>query len=183
MSILKIPIAHHSNAGGHLPLHDHVIFAWHVSAGAQADPEADNSDDEGDQVWQGVPPPDEAGPSWRMPAANGSSAAHAISMAAEASATSSAPSKLPATKPLRANGSSSRSRPVTPAANGAAAHEGATLPESKHGSQPLPAQSLQGALHLTTPQASSELMCLLYSLPCHDLHRGHVALSRHSPTL
>ena len=157
MSILKIPIAHHSNAGGHLPLHDHVIFAWHVSAGAQADPEADNSDDEGDQVWQGVPLPDEAGPSGNMPAANGSSAAHAISMAAGAPATSSAPLRLPAAKPPRANGSSTTTRPVTPAANGAAAHEGATLQESKQGSQPLPAQSPQGALHLTNNQAYSEL--------------------------
>lgn len=82
---------------------------WHglsdqasLHAGGQAASDAEDSDHEGNQVWQGVTPPDEAGPSRSFPAANGSAAAHAISLAAAegASCASAAPgpssAKLPA---------------------------------------------------------------------------------------
>ena len=63
--------------------------AWHgrsnqasLHAGGQATSDAEDSDQEGDQVWQGITPPDEAGPSRSSPTTNGSAAAHAISLAA-----------------------------------------------------------------------------------------------------
>ena len=62
---------------------------WHgrstqasLHAGGQATSDAEDSDQEGNQVWQGITPPDEAGPSRSSPATNGSAAAHAISLAA-----------------------------------------------------------------------------------------------------
>ena len=63
---------------------------WHVTiecaaAGKQAGSHAEDSDDEGDLVWQGITPSDAAQPSSSIAAANGSSAAHAISLAASKS--------------------------------------------------------------------------------------------------
>ncbi len=132
-----------------------------LTVAGQADPEADNSDNEGDQVWQGIPPPDEAGPPGIVPAANGSSAAIAISLAAGIE--SSAPSPLPAAKTTPASGGGTESRPEEFAASSSAAHARATQQDPQHGSQSLPAQDLKGDLHVApvrlTCRAKSLVAC------------------------
>ena len=60
---------------------------WHeaiqcAAAGKPAASHAEDSDDEGDLVWQGITSSDAAQPSSSIAAANGNSAVHAISLAA-----------------------------------------------------------------------------------------------------
>lgn len=56
-----------------------------LAAGKQAGSHAEDSDDEGDLVWQGITSSDAAQPSSSTATANGNSAAHAISLAASES--------------------------------------------------------------------------------------------------
>lgn len=56
-----------------------------LAAGKQTGSHAEDSDDEGDLVWQGITSSDAAQPSSSTATANGNSAAHAISLAASES--------------------------------------------------------------------------------------------------
>lgn len=112
-----------------------VIVIKYVCPGGQADSDADDNDNEGDQVWEGVPPPDEAGPSGSLPAANSKAAAHATILAASDPASPSAVSQLSIAKLPVANGSSESSMPAVLAATGSGVQKRASQQDSKQDSK------------------------------------------------
>ena len=65
-----------------MPCKDWYKTFKRAAAGKQAGSHAEDSDDEGDLVWQGITSSEAAQPTTSTAAANGDSAAHAISLAA-----------------------------------------------------------------------------------------------------